>query len=234
MAGEIAVFNEQTARYVLEQVRQIPRLLAKISQLETTLVGSPVKFTNNSGETIPAYACIQITGTEEQGGINYLVADKPADTDGTAGWYLFNGAREVASDAEGVAQLPPVMRGYKNTGTITGGDRWRPTAGQWYLTQDDSGIFVAAGADDVEDDVLRVMEIGGSGNRLFRFTMNENWGATTAGAADSDILEMDGTDTTIDDDVLDPLGIFSTLTSGSAGLCIRQDGKYYAIQAPCP
>lgn len=76
--------------------------------------------------------------------------------------------------------------------------------------------------------------IGSGGGRLYRFTMNENWGATTAGAADSDILEMDGTDTTIDDDVLDPLGIFSSLTSGSAGICFFQDGKYYAIQAPCP
>ena len=85
-----------------------------------------------------------------------------------------------------------------------------------------------------EGNVPRRKPRGGGGNRLFRFTMNENWGATTAGAADSDILEMDGTDTGIDADVLDPLGTFSTLTSGSAGLCIRQDGKYYAIQAPCP
>lgn len=234
MAGEIAVFNEQTARYVIEQVRQIPRLLSRIAQLETTLAGAPIKFTNDSGETIPAYACMQITGTEEQGGVNYLVADKPADTDGTSGWYLFNGAREVETDGEGVAQSPPVMRGYKNTGTITGGERWAPTSGQWYLTRDNAGIFIAAGADNVDDDVLRVMEIGGSGGRLYRFTMNENWGATTAGAADSDILEMDGTDTTIDDDVLDPLSIFSSLTSGSSGICVHQDGKYYAIQAPCP
>lgn len=71
-----------------------------------------------------------------------------------------------------------------------------------------------------------------SGNAtLYRFTLNESW---TAGVADADILEMDGTDTGIDDDVLDPLGIFDTLGIGDAGLCLLQNGKYYVIQAPCP
>lgn len=69
--------------------------------------------------------------------------------------------------------------------------------------------------------------------RLYRFTMNEAWGATTATAADSDILLMDGTDTNTDDDVFDPLGIFSDMTTGDAGICIYQDGKYWAIQAGC-
>lgn len=66
--------------------------------------------------------------------------------------------------------------------------------------------------------------------RLYRFTLNEAWASN---AADADILEMDGTDTTIDADVQDPLGIFSDLTTGDAGICIFQGGSYYAIQAPC-
>lgn len=70
-----------------------------------------------------------------------------------------------------------------------------------------------------------------TGLALYRFTLNE---ALTTGTADADILEMDGTDTTIDDDVLDPLGIFDTLTNGDPGLCLKQDGNYYVIQAPCP
>jgi hypothetical protein len=66
---------------------------------------------------------------------------------------------------------------------------------------------------------------------LFRFTLNAS---LSTGTADADILRMDGTDTGIDDDVLDPLGIFDTLTTGDAGLCLKQGGKYYVIQAPCP
>lgn len=72
----------------------------------------------------------------------------------------------------------------------------------------------------------------GWNGRLFRFTLN----ATLAsGTADADILEMDGTDTGIDDTVRDPEGIFASLvTVGDSGLCLMQDGKFYVIQAPCP
>ena len=66
---------------------------------------------------------------------------------------------------------------------------------------------------------------------LFRFTLNAS---LSTGTADADILEMDGTDTGTDADVLDPLGIFSSLTTGYPGLCIMQAGIYYVIQAPCP
>lgn len=70
-----------------------------------------------------------------------------------------------------------------------------------------------------------------NGIRLYRFTLNANM---SGGSADADILEMDGTDTTIDADVEDPVNIFSTLESGDPGLCILQGGVYYIIQAPCP
>lgn len=74
--------------------------------------------------------------------------------------------------------------------------------------------------------------IGNStGIRFYRFTLNEAW---DAGVADADILEMDGTDTGIDADINDPLGIFDTLGDTDAGYCFLQDGNYYAIQAPCP
>ena len=50
---------------------------------------TPAYFHNDAGETIPAYACMQVTGTEEIDGQNYLVVEKPADTDGTAGGFVF-------------------------------------------------------------------------------------------------------------------------------------------------
>jgi hypothetical protein len=73
---------------------------------------------------------------------------------------------------------------------------------------------------------------GGGGIKLYRFTLNAS---LASGTADADILLMDGTDTGTDADVLDPLGIFATLvTVGDAGLCLKQGGAYYVIQAPCP
>lgn len=73
---------------------------------------------------------------------------------------------------------------------------------------------------------------GGGSLKLFRFTLNAS---LASGTADADILLMDGTDTGIDATVRDPLGIFATLvTVGDAGLCLRQSGLYYVIQANCP
>lgn len=73
---------------------------------------------------------------------------------------------------------------------------------------------------------------GSGGVTLYRFTLNAS---LASGTADADILNMDGTDTGLDEDVLDPLGIFASLTSvGDAGLCLLQNGTYYVIQAVCP
>lgn len=78
---------------------------------------------------------------------------------------------------------------------------------------------------------LRPVLLGATpGPLLYRFTLNESW---SSNAADADIFEMDGTDTTIDADVLDPLSIFGSLDNGDAGLCVLQNGSYYVIQAPC-
>lgn len=101
-----------------------------------------------------------------------------------------------------------------------------------FAKQDAQALLRHVGGDDGEY-IEGVVRGNTSGNRarLYRFTMNEDW---SAGVADSDILLMDGTDTTIDADVLDPLGVFSALSNGDGGLCLLQDGIYYAIQAPCP
>lgn len=193
----------------------------------------PAYFHNDSGEEIPAYACMQVTGTEEIDGQNYLVVDKPADTDGTAGGYVFNGPDAVADDDEGKYQAAQVVRAYKDTGTVTGGEKWSPVVNQWYIAQVDGGPFICCGADDVDTDVLKVFAqgVGAGGAVLYRFTLNANW---SSGSADADILEMTGADTGIDADVKDPLGIFADLGNGDAGLCLLQGGSYYVIQAPCP
>jgi hypothetical protein len=74
--------------------------------------------------------------------------------------------------------------------------------------------------------------LGSGGAQLFRFTLNAS---LASGTADADILLMDGTDTGIDASVLDPLGIFASLVdAGDTGLCLRQGGSYYVIQAACP
>lgn len=116
----------------------------------------PAYFHNASGGEIPPYACLQVTGTEEIDGQNYLVVDQPADTDGTSGGYVFNGPEAVADNEEGKYQEAQVVRAYKDTGTVTGGEKWSPVVSQWYIAQDDAGPFICCGADDVDTDVLKV------------------------------------------------------------------------------
>ena len=127
-------------------------------------VPSLLYLKNDAGAEIPAYGCVQITGTEEIGDQNYLVADQPADNDGSAGWFLFNGPEPIADGELGVAQPGPVVRAFKNSGTITAGEKWQPVASQWYIEQDNDGLFVAAGADDIATDVLKVIAYGGVGS----------------------------------------------------------------------
>jgi hypothetical protein len=101
-----------------------------------------------------------------------------------------------------------------------------------FSKDDATSLANMIGMQEVEIPARRIgSSSSGGGVSLWRFTLNEAW---TAGAADADILQMDGTDTGTDAGVLDPLGIFSTLESGDAGLCLLQGGNYYVIQAPCP
>jgi hypothetical protein len=75
-------------------------------------------------------------------------------------------------------------------------------------------------------------------SRTWRFRLNE---AFTAGEADADLLDLDGTDTNLDIVVKDPLLIFQTLgvTTDDEGYCEEQidlDGKrwFLVIQMECP
>lgn len=167
------VFDDLTTRDIIAIVRQW-----RLGQLGSkSLLGASQQFlfqpalpyvSNDSGEAIPPYGCMQITGTVEIGSRNYLVVDKPSDTDGTAGAFIFNGHREIADAAEGLAQLGPVVRGFKDIGTATGGERWQPVSGEWYIEQDDAGQFICCGDDAVLDDVVKVVLAAKGADRLFK------------------------------------------------------------------
>lgn len=202
-----AVFTPEDARMVLETVQQIRAsgILSMAKKAKAVPPANGIYFTNVAGEEIPAWACMQITGTDEIGGQNFLQADKPADNDGTAGWFVFNGPYAVADGEEGYAQVGPVFRGYKNAGTVTGGDKWQPVSGQWYIEQDNAGIFICAGADDIDEDVLKVFMPSGTGSsggsQSFFITpgggipaATESSGVYTPGSATCDQAEWDGTD----------------------------------------
>jgi hypothetical protein len=70
--------------------------------------------------------------------------------------------------------------------------------------------------------------------QFFVFRLNETW---TGGSANADLYSVAGetiTDTMNDILVYDPLSVFGSLDVDDYGWCFLQNGKYYAIQAPCP
>lgn len=157
------VFDDRTTQDIIQMVRLFRRngwMSGKSLPQFNQPTPLPIFFTNDSGEEIPPYACMQITGTEEIGGQNFLVVDKPTDVTADIGEFVFNNHSVVADDAEGVIQPGPVFRAFQDTGgaASSSGQCWGPVSGQWYLDRAAQG-FAAVGDDDIDDDVLRVMAV---------------------------------------------------------------------------
>ena len=155
------------------------KLLADVQQLKTAISGlvasgvpqftpSPIFVTNVSGEEIPAYACMQCTGTEVIGSKTYIQVDQPADSDGTAGGFLFNSPRAIAIDANGIGFAGPHVKALGDGSVATAGDKWGPVASAWTVADDADGIFVVIGDDDVATNVVRLFAgvSGGGGNAV--------------------------------------------------------------------
>lgn len=218
---------------VLEYFR-INGLFGNDGRRSNELINGPAIYVrNDDASEAPPYACMQVVGTAEVGGQNYLKVDKPIDGDGTAGWFVFNGPSAIASGDFGIAFDGPLCRMLTDGSSVTAGALWGPVSGQWTIAPGGS-LFVAAGADDIATNVMRGFFKGGSGATLYKATMKTTW---SSGVVNCDIYSINGvtfTDTGTDASVYDGLGIFSTLTTGDDMLVLLQAGKYYAIQAPCP
>jgi hypothetical protein len=75
---------------------------------------------------------------------------------------------------------------------------------------------------------------GAAADTLFSFSLSAN---LSSGIASASIYEMAPTavgDFVETSSVRDHLHIFEDLLSGDTGLCIKQGGYYYVIQANCP
>lgn len=119
----------------------------------------PIVFINDSGETVPAFAIMQINSTEgvplNQAQLVHVV--KPT-TDGKM--YMFNGPLDVRDGKKGRGRLtsPAVS---KCSGTLAVGDSVGPSDGSWEVSSSGSG-YKCVGADD--DGVVLVAIVGGSGS----------------------------------------------------------------------
>ena len=155
MATEIGYFTPSQADRVWRNALAFEKLASVGAKTDRPITPTPISFVNKSGATIPPYGCVQITGTEETGGRNYLQVKRPFDYAGVMGPFLINGDREVIADDFGTAQWGPIYRVKTDGTTLATGTRIGPTANSFEVGK--GCLFTCCGVDDIEEDVIRVI-----------------------------------------------------------------------------
>ena len=180
---------------------------------------------NDDTEAAPPYACMQVVDTIEVAGQNYLIVKKPVDSDGSAGWFVFNGPSEIEEDGGfGIAFDGPMCRMLTDGSTVAAGDVFGPVDGEWWIEPGGS-LFCIAGEDDIADDVVKGFFMGGGGNH-YLYTLTSSSVGTIRDIGDTTEIETGAT-------VVNTLSMFADQTTGDRGICVKQGGVYYRIQAPC-
>lgn len=193
-----------------------------------------VFFRNDSGEEIPAYACMIVTGTETVDGITYLICDKPTDTD--AGEYVFNNGNVVAIGDTGAIQTGPVI--YVKTDTdkideIVDAAICGPVIDEWFVAR--GGPFYVAGKDtEIGKDIGLVWLP--STRYIFRFETTESLpnGNDAVTGPTTIIKDLTGSITHTEEGVLvNTDGMVEDGISGFKGQCEWKNHKYYFRQGKC-
>jgi hypothetical protein len=235
MAQRIGVTSPEMMRTIMEVVNYLRAsgftIMPPGGGMRTVPQSTPIYVRNDSGVEIPAFACLQTTGTVEAGGQNYITVDQPADTTGAAGGYLFNGQAPIEIGGYGIAHDGPVVR-MLHTGSPVSGDRMIPVVASWSVAIG-LGPFVAIGDDDIEPNVIRGFITPSQPERLrfIRFELTAELLGTTTTA---DIFDADGVSIEEGATLEDPETIFTGLTATTRGIGIQQGARYFIYNANCP
>jgi hypothetical protein len=114
-----------------------------------------ILFRNESGEEIPAYGLMHITGCVDDK-FNYVTVDKPATANLIRSKILINGPVAVPDGEEGTAQTGPIFRLIHDDAiNYQAGDRVGYKDGSFLAGLNPT--FLVLGEDDIEEHCLRVM-----------------------------------------------------------------------------
>lgn len=156
MAIELGYFSPAEADRVWKATLALERGKGGNTATEKPNTPNPIYFKNQSSHTIPPYGCVQMVGTEEIGGSNYLLVDRPFDyTASVMGPFLLNGPSEVEANGLGTAQWGPIYRAASDGGTYSVGTRIGPTADSFAVAK--GCLFTYLGDDDVVEDCIRLI-----------------------------------------------------------------------------
>lgn len=113
------------------------------------------EFRNDSGEEIPGFACVRITGMVKVGSRNILTVGKP-NTYGSQYMHRFNGPTPVASGLYGVCYLGSQVPALYDTadGTPAFGESWGPRDATWKIKKNTGGWQIVGNSDSTAGVVL--------------------------------------------------------------------------------
>lgn len=121
-------------------------------------------FSNDTGETVPAFGCMGIESTSIEQGQIILAIRKPSagDAAGGASKVVFNGETAVPDGQGGFAHLDSVVHALEAS-SITEGDECGPVEDEWELASTGSGFTKLATDADSDPDGIVVRANGGVG-----------------------------------------------------------------------
>jgi hypothetical protein len=153
---EVGYFTPRQAERVWEATKAFEKGTKGRASDEKPITPTPISFVNKGTTAIPAYGCIQIVGTEEIGGRNYLQVTRPFDySQSVMGPFLLNGPNEVDADDFGTAQWGPIYRAISDGSAYTTGTRFGPLPDAYTVGK--GSVFTYLGEDDVETDCVRLI-----------------------------------------------------------------------------
>lgn len=144
-------FSQRTANRLLEISRQFGQYTEPGIQRTSNYDKSrPILVRNDSGEEAPGFACLQVTGAEDDLGYVTTIT-KP---DGAAHSFVINGPYPIANGEYGTAYAGYVRAGYTGSQTPLTGESWGPRAGEWLLSPDGDPAITVFGITDATDKIL--------------------------------------------------------------------------------
>lgn len=244
MTEPLGIYSKKNAELILEVVRYLRDNGFVVGKGRTVPSIQPIPeiipVRNDSGEAIPKYACMQVTGTVEHGNQNYIKVVKPVDASGASGGYLFNGHAEIEIGGYGVAQDGLEVRAITDGSSVVCGEKWQPTVGEW--TVEPGGVaFSAIGEDDIATNCMRmfVSQFFSDSAYLLHFKSKAGGipakSGSTMGSASCDVLDSNSsgvlTDNGTDETIYNALGAFAANTEGLA--MQNRAGLWVAIAENC-
>lgn len=174
------------------KIEELTRRLANVNVREAKPPAyhddDQIPFRNDSGETAPAYAVMEITGVLSAGGKTVKIT-KP--TGARKRTFLVNGPSDVASGAFGWGRMhsPTAYALYDESATPAYGELWGPTT-TWKLANTQSGFEVVGGVTGIAGAMRTLVKQLSPGNSYFV--------ATGTGTASLTTLQTNAPVTTID------------------------------------